>query len=43
VPINAGAYGEQKKVSDPLELDLQTVVNHWPGCREPNPVPLQEH
>jgi hypothetical protein len=28
VPINAGAYGEQKKVSDPLELDLQTVVNH---------------
>ena len=34
---------ETKRVSDPLELELQMVVSgHVPGCWEPNFHPLQE-
>lgn len=36
-----GTCKVQKKVSDPLKLELQTVVS-YPGSFKPNLVPLQE-
>ena len=33
-----GAHGGQKRVLDPIELELQTVVSWW----DSNPDPLEE-
>ena len=37
-----GAHGGQKKVSDPLELELKVVVSFYVGFWELNPGPLEE-
>lgn len=45
--FSACGYGHmsdhaQQDQRDPLELELQTVVNHWCGCWGYNPGPLGE-
>lgn len=30
-----GAYRSQKRVSDPLEMELQVVVSRWEEIRKP--------
>ena len=36
------AHRYQKRVSDPLELELQLVVSHYVGAGKSNHGPLQE-
>ena len=37
-----GAQGGQRKVLDPLQLELQMIVRHLQRCWEPNSGPLEE-
>lgn len=40
--VSAGAHGDQKMAADPLNLELQDVVNHCFGYWESNSGPSEE-
>ena len=43
VPVSCSAHGGQKRVSDPPELELLTVISHHVGAGIPTPARALNH